>query len=184
MSKAIDNRRVWGIRAGKGGEAHDEFVETQVIALADAGLGNLDRIDKSRDAFYAAYRQRHPSETRTGSAGVGGKFFRFVHEVQEGDLVLYPALKDRKVYVGQVTGRYTYVKSSVFPHQRTVKWKYVIPKDDFSQQARYELGAARTFFEVKKNTEELIKKIGSNSVEKFSHKPKSASKELKQSEVH
>src|SRR5262249_25087503 len=42
-----------------------------------------------------AYRRAHPDETRQRSSGVGGKFFRFTHEVSVGDLVVYPSLRDK-----------------------------------------------------------------------------------------
>jgi restriction system protein len=159
--------RIWGIRAGKGGEAHDLFMVECVIALSDAHLGNLAKLPKSRNDFYTAYRMKHPEETKTGSAGIGGKFFRFIHEINVGDLVVYPALSDKTIYVGCICGDYTFNKSSPFPHQRSVVWKFMIPKNDFSLAARYELGAARTFFEFKKNANELLARIGDKSAAPF-----------------
>jgi restriction system protein len=171
MKKKTENEsldaRIWGIRAGKGGEAHDLFVGGCVVALSDADLGNLAKLPKSRDDFYNAYRKKHPEKTRTGSAGIGGKFFRFIHEVNVGDLVVYPALSDKTIYVGSVSGDYTFAKSSPFPHQRSVVWKFMIPKSDFSLATRYELGAARTFFEFKKNAKELLARIGDKSAAPF-----------------
>jgi predicted Mrr-cat superfamily restriction endonuclease len=164
---ASQKSRIWGIRAGKGGEAHDLFVTEMVIALADASLGDLAKLPNSRDDFYTAYRKTHPEETRTGSAGIAGKFFRFIFEVRVGDLVVYPALSDKAIYVGSVSGDYAFDKSSPFPHQRSVVWKFMIPKSDFSLAARYELGAARTFFEFKKNAKELLARIGDKSAAQF-----------------
>jgi predicted Mrr-cat superfamily restriction endonuclease len=156
--------RVWGIRAGKRGEAHELFLEDRVVALADAELGDLSKLQTSREAFYIAYRKKHPNDTRTGSAGIGGKFFRFMHEVSVGNLVVYPALRTRTIYVGVVTSGYAFRKGSAFPHRRSVEWRFEIPKSEFSLSARYELGAARTFFEFRKNVKELLAKIGSKSV--------------------
>jgi predicted Mrr-cat superfamily restriction endonuclease len=171
MKKKNENEsrdaRIWGIRAGRGGEAHELFVGEGVIALSDAELGNLAKLPKSRDDFYNAYRKKHPEATRTGSAGIGGKFFRFIYEVRVGDLVVYPALSDKTIYVGSVSGDYGFDKTSPFPHQRSVVWKFMIPKSDFSLAARYELGAARTFFEFKKNAKEMIARIGDKSAAPF-----------------
>ena len=155
--------RFWGIRAGKGGEAHKLFLEKCVVALADAELGDLMLIEAKRDSFYSAYRKLHPSETRTGSAGIGGKFFRFVHEMAVGDYIVYPALSDKQVYICVVTSEYFYVQSSEYQHQRAVKWIYVIPKLELSKRACQELGAARTFFEFKNNLQELLEKMSHES---------------------
>ncbi len=160
-------QRTWCIRAGRSGKAHNLFLDDGLIALEDAEMGNLSKLEATRDSFYAAYREYHPEETRSGSAGVAGKFFRFVHEIQLDDLVVYPALPDKQVYIGVVTEKYRYARSSNYPHRRTVKWKYVIPKSDFSRSAVYELGAARTFFQFKKNVDELARMINDKSVIRF-----------------
>ena len=165
-------KNTWGIRAGKGGKAHDLFLEEGVIALEDVGLGDLSKLDPDRDSFYSAYRGLFPEETSIGSAGIAGKYFRFTTEIEVGDLVVYPALPDKQVYVGEVTCDYGYESSSDYPHQRNVKWKYVIPKSEFSQSARYELGAARTFFQFKKNVDELVRKTKEKSVTPFRAKKK------------
>ena len=102
-----------------------------------------------------------------------GKFFRFAVEMTKGDLVVYPALPDKQIYVGEITGAYRFVADSDYPHQRNVKWKYVIPKSEFSTQAQYELGAARTLFEVKRNRDELLSRIKDDGVTRFKAKPKS-----------
>ena len=162
----------WGIRAGKGGKAHNLFIDESVIALEDAELGDFRKFDANRESFCSAYRELHPEDTRSGSAGIVGKFFRFTHEISSGDLIVYPALPDKQVYVGEVTGAYEYVSSADYPHQRQMKWKYLIPKREFSQTAQYELGAARTFFQFKNNVDELVQKMNDKSVTRFRAKAK------------
>lgn len=155
--------RIWGIRAGIGGEAHSLFLKMSVIALLDAGLGDLLKFDATRESFYSSYRNLHPDETRTGTAGIGGKFYRFIHEVAVGDFIVYPAIVDKQVYVGVVTGEYIFVESSKFKHQRAVNWTHSIPKHEFSKMACQELGAARTFFEFKRKSQELFEKMKDDS---------------------
>jgi len=168
-----ETTRVWGVRAGKSGRAHDVFIKDSLVVLEDDSMGDLSELEVTRDAFYSKYRDLHPDDTRTGSAGIAGKFFRFAFEMKKGDLVVYPALPDKQVYVGEITSDYDYVADSDYPHQRTVKWKYVIPKNEFSTQARYELGAARTLFEFKRNRDELLRRLSSDGVARFKAEPKS-----------
>jgi restriction system protein len=162
--------KIWGIRAGRGGEAHDLFLGEGVIALADAGIGDLMKLERSREAFYGAYRRLHPTDTKVGSAGIGGKFFRFAHEVRVGDLAVYPASRDKNVYVGTVLSKYFFDVKSSFPHRRIVRWKFIIPTSEFSSASRYELGAARTFFEFKNHAEEFLLKTAEKSVPRFRSK--------------
>jgi restriction system protein len=169
-----DEKRVWGIRAGRGGCAHDVFMDGGVIVLEDAEMGNLSDLERTRDAFNSTYRRWHPDATRTGSAGIAGKFFRFFTEMSKGDLVAYPARADKQVYIGEIIGDYEFDAGSDYPHRRRVKWQFVIPKSELSMQAQFELGAARTLFEFKRNRDELLKRISVEGVTRF--KPKSKSK--------
>jgi hypothetical protein len=164
--------RIWCIRAGKGGEAHDLFLGEKVIALADAGIGDLTKLEGSRKSFYAAYRNSHPEATNVGTAGIGGKFFRFIYEVGVDDLVVYPALQDKTVYIGAILSKYTFVARSPFPHRRLVQWKFMVPNREFSNASRYEFGAARTFFEFKNNADDLLSKIADRTVTRFRSKAK------------
>jgi restriction system protein len=158
------DKRFWGIRAGKGGDAHKLFLGEKVIALADAKLGDLTKLDATRDTFYSVYRQLHPDETRTGTAGIAGKFFRFIHEIGIGDFVVYPSIIDKTYYVGEVTGEYKFMDNSDYQHQRAVRWNYSIPKDKLSKRACQELNAARTFFEFKNNTQNLIQMMNDDFI--------------------
>ena len=168
-----NNSRIWCLRAGKKGRAHDLFLGNGLIVLEDAEMGDLSKMEPTRDAFYSKYRVSYPDESRTGSAGIAGKFFRFAVEMVKGDMVVYPAIPDKQIYVGEIAGEYDYVAASDFPHQRAVKWKYVIPKSEFSIEGRYELGAARTLFEFKRNRDELLRRIKAEGVTRFKTKTKS-----------
>ena len=132
-------------------------------------MGNLAEIDPNREAFYASYRKSHPDESKTSVTGIGGKFFRFVHEMQVGDAVLYPSLKrGKRVYVGEVIGGYNYDSSmALFPHQRCVRWIHVFSKSILTQSALYELGTARTFFCLKRHADEVNRLVSENRVERY-----------------
>lgn len=153
---------MWGIRAGIRGKAHLWFLEREAIGLSDPGMGDLRKIPPDRQSFYAAYRRLRPGETRTGTAGIGGKFFRFTHEVDIGDLVVYPSRYKGRIYVGRIAGQYKYSNQQIesLPHQRSVKWLCTFQKSRLSKTAQRELGAARTFFEVKSHSVEISRMVG------------------------
>lgn len=151
---------VWVIRAGVGGSADNYFMDKSVIVLINQGISDLSQIEPVREAFYDAYRSVKPNEPHPTIAGIGGKFYRFVHEMQIGDIVLYPSLKTKEIYYGQITGKYQYIlKDKDYPHQRKVRWISSFPKSSLSKAAQYELGAARTLFKYRKNIGELLEKI-------------------------
>jgi 5-methylcytosine-specific restriction protein B len=144
---------VWVIRAGQGGDAHELFLKQNVIALSDAGLGNLHKLRDNREAFYDAYSSLHPDAARMSITGVAGKFYRFAYEVIVGDIIVYPSLADSQVHLGVVTGRYRFSEcnDADYPHQRSVTWQCAIPKLSLPEPVRREMGAARTFFRIKRH---------------------------------
>jgi len=153
-------RFAWVIRAGINGSADSYFMDDSMIVLKDPGLGDLSKLEANRQSFYEAYRSIKPHDTHAGIAGIGGKFFRFVHEMQVGDIVLYPSLRTREVYVGEIKGKYRFVDKDVdFPHQRKVQWIISFPKTSLSKTARYEIGAARTLFKYQKHLDEILEKL-------------------------
>ena len=161
---------VWVIRAGERREAHDLLVLRGRIVLSEPGLGNLSELEPTRDEFLLAYRRLRPDESPTGSATIAkGKFFRFVHDMQCGDTVLYLSVKEQHVYVGTVTGAYVFDEafSETYPHTRSVKWKYVFPKRLLSETARGELGAARSFYMYKRHVDELLGLLPGDKVSTF-----------------
>jgi len=172
LSSLLIYKSIWVIRAGRNGEAHNFFMNHSMIVLSDAEMGDLSKLDHTRDIFYKTYREKHPRDTRTGSAGIAGKYFRFVHNVQIGDLVLYPALKSKLIYIGRVKGLYVYDESvdSDFPHHRSVRWELTIPKSILSETATRELGAARTFFKYKTHHDEIRQLITDGHGKKISDK--------------
>lgn len=155
--KGKDNR-IWVIRAGQLSEAQNLFLNTDVMALSDPGLGDLSHIPNDRAKFQEAYEGCNPEDARPTIRAISGKFFRFIHEVRFGDLVLCPSRLDGEVYVGKVVGEYRYSPDvdERFPHQRTVTWDCSFPKSLLSVPATRELGAARTFFLLKRNSKEIL----------------------------
>ncbi len=167
------SRKIWVMRAGKNSEAQSLFLKSGVIALIDSGLGDLGELHKSREAFYEAYGLCDPDNTITGIRGIGGKYFRFVHEVRIDDIVLFPSRFNRRVYIGNLKSEYYYSPKvdKKFPHQRDVEWQLSFDKFVLSEMAKRELGAARTFFRFKTNVEEIFSIINNegNNIETKNH---------------
>ncbi len=152
MSKAT----IWGIHAGRTGDAHTLFLQRGVIAIGWKAMGNLSPIPPNREAFRAAYTKAYPNEKPAAIPNNAGQPFRFVCEMKQGDLVVYPAKIDRTINIGQITGDYFYdPKSEGYPHLRPVKWLKTVPRLQFSQGALYETGSALSLFQIKNYADEF-----------------------------
>ena len=142
---------IWGIHAGKTGDADNLFLKGNCIALGWSKVGDLSSLKADRESFKAKVSEAFP-EKKPGAIPVSaGQLFRFVHEMKKGDLIVYPSKIDKQVHIGKVEGEYHYdpKKEPGYPNLRAVKWIRSIPRTQFSQGALYEIGSALSFFQVK-----------------------------------
>lgn len=146
----------WGIHAGKTGDAHSLFMRKSVVAVGWTAMPDLSTISANRDAFKTAVAKAYPNVKPGAVPNYTGQLFRFVHEMKQGDLVVYPSKSDRIIHIGQVTGDYTYqANNDGYPHVRAVKWLKSVPRLKFSQGALYEIGSAMSFFQVRNYADEF-----------------------------
>lgn len=149
---------VWGIHAGKTGDAESLFLKKNYVALGWEKLGNPSEYKPSREYFKKKMAEAYP-EMKTGALPVAaGQVFRFIHELKIGDVVVYPSKNDRQIHIGIVEGEYKYDPSlgGGYPNLRRVKWSKSIPRTSFTQGALYEIGSAMAFFQVKTYADEYL----------------------------
>lgn len=148
---------VWGIHAGKTGDADHLFLKKGFIAMGWHDMGDLGALKPDRDAFKVKVAQTYPDKKPGAIPNNAGQLYRFVHEMKAGDVVVYPSQRDRQVHVGRVEGPYQYNPNldSHYPNLRSVKWLHAIPRTKFSQGALFEIGSAMTLFQVKNYADEF-----------------------------
>ena len=154
-------KTLWGIHAGRTGDADTLFLKHNVIALGWAEMGDLSSLPADRDAFRNRWMATKPGLREKQYIIGAGQIFRFVHEAKKGDLVIYPSKKDRRVHIGEIVDNYKYDPSVVasYPQHRPVKWLGDYPRTRFSQGALYEIGSAMSFFQVKNYAIEFLTAI-------------------------
>ena len=160
-----EEKRVWGIHT----KDDNLFLKENVIALGWQQIGDLSLIASDREAFKEKYIAAYP-DAKKGSIPTGvGMLFRFCHEVQIGDYIIYPSKIDRMINIGEVTGDYKYVPdASEYVQQRSVKWLKHLPRMSFSQGALYEIGSAMSFFMVKNYADEFLAALDKGFVKSIS----------------
>lgn len=154
-------KTVWGIHAGKTGDAHSLFMEHNVVALGWSDIADLSRIKPDRETFKEVVSRAYPNKKAGAIPNTAGQLYRFVHEMQTGHLVVYASKEDRQVHIGRVEGGYKYDPNTEkgYPHVRPVKWLKSFPRTHFPQAALYEIGSALSFFQVKNYAETFIAAI-------------------------
>ena len=150
-----DKRTWWGIHTLD----DNLFLNENVIALGWKEMGDLSLLPADREAFKDKYIKTYPESKKGAIPTSTGMLYRFCHEVQIGDYIVFPSKSDRMVNIGEVTGPYTYKPGYHYAQQHSVKWLKHIPRTSFSQAALYEIGSAMSFFTVKNYADEFQKAL-------------------------
>ena len=150
---------IWGIHT-----QHDHlFLNKHVIAIGWREFGDVSALEPPREAFRKHYEDTYPDAQKGSIATSAGMLFRFAHEVQVGDYVVFPSKSNREINIGIIEGGYTYKPDSgEYVQQRPVKWLKHLPRTSFSQGALYEVGSALSFFVVKTYADEYLTALDKN----------------------
>lgn len=151
-------RTLWGIHGGRLGKADTLFLKQNCIAIGWHEMGDLSSIAADREELKAKLAETYP-KSKPGAIPVhAGQLYKFITEVQMGDLVVYPSKIDRHIHVGKVASAHRYDPSlnPEYPNVRDVKWLGEYPRTRFSQGALYEIGSALTLFQVKNYADEFL----------------------------
>lgn len=147
------SNNIWGIHT----QDDHLFLNSNVIAIGWKSFGDLSQVEASREAFKARYEKVYPEAKRGSIATGAGMLYRFIHEMQIGDYVIFPSKMDRQINIGQVESDYIYVPDAAkYVQQRKVKWLKHLPRTAFSQGALYEIGSAMSLFTVKNYADEYM----------------------------
>jgi len=149
--------RVWGIHT-----LDDElFLKEDVIAIGWSDMGDLSKVAPDREAFREKMYECYSGSTKQSIATNTGQLYRFVHEMQIGDYVVFPSKIDRMINIGTIEGGYYYYPDAMndtkkYVNRRKVKWIKHLPRTIFSQGALYEVGSALTVFMLKNYADEYL----------------------------
>ncbi len=161
----MEEKILWGIHAGKTGDADSLFLHKKVIAIGWREMGDLNKIAADRDAFKAHYAHTYPDSKLGAVRTNAGQIYRFSHEMQEGDLIAYPSKQTKTIHIGRIAGGYQFAPftSKGYPNQRTVTWLKELPRSHFSQGALYEIGSALSLFTLKTYADEFLEALEAGS---------------------
>ena len=152
------DQTMWGIHAGKTGDADTLFLKKKFIAVGWDKCGDIGQLPPDREAFKARVTERYPGKKPGAIPNNAGQLFRFVHEMQPQHLVVYPSKRDRMIHIGRITGPYKYDAKLEpgYPNLRSIEWLKKSARTNFTQGALYEIGSAMSLFQVKNYAEEFL----------------------------
>ena len=104
----MSEKTLWGIHAGKTGDADSLFLKRNFVALGWLEMGDVSKLPPDREAFYKKVRATYPDWKGGKIINAGGQLYRFTHEMKVGDLVIYPSKRDRQIHIGEIAGPFQY----------------------------------------------------------------------------
>ena len=144
------NITMWGIHAGATGDADTLFLQKNCIAIGWPLMGDLGQMPDDITIFRQNLQNHYPQYKPRAIPINAGQLHRFVHVIQNGDIVVYPSKQDRQIHIGKVSGPYKYDPTySDYPNQRAVTWLKHSPRTDFLPAALFEAGAAMSLFRIR-----------------------------------
>lgn len=150
---STEEKKVWGIHTMD----DNLFLKKSIIAIGWEDFGDLTKVEPTRDAFKAHYADAYPDAKKGQIPTSAGMLYRFIHEAQVGDFIVFPSKIDRRINIGTIEGDYYYDNTDgTYPQRREVKWLKHMPRTMFSQGALHEIGSALTFFMVKNYADEFL----------------------------
>ena len=152
---------MWVIRAGKDSLFYEKYLDNGKVYIPWDGY----QLDLSKFTIKPEYRKIVEKEKRTTNrttvSNWAGQLFIFVHEIKIGDIILIPSKRSRSYCVGKITGGYVYdeYEPDSLYHAREFKLLLKeIPRELFSQEVIYSLGAFRTIFKAT-HEDEILRTI-------------------------
>ncbi len=153
---------VWGLHND---QPSLDFVADGLVAIGWDDLGDVTELRDDRDGLKQLIIEKYPA-VKPGAVPVwAGVLRRFMTEIQAGDVVVAPNKADSTVSIGVFEGAYYWDdQAELYKNRRKVTWVETgIPRAQFSQGARYEIGSAVTLFRVKNHPDEFLLHMGSPS---------------------
>lgn len=149
---------IWGIHND---QPSLDFIDGGFVAIGWDEIGNLKATGPDRESLKARIAETYPS-VKAGAIPVwAGVLMRFASEMQVGDLVIYPYRPDSTLNFGRIEGEYSWDEAaSSHKSRRKVAWlRTGVPRAQFTQAARFEIGSAVTLFKVKNHAAEFMRYI-------------------------
>ncbi len=140
---------MWMVRAGRGGENVDEFLERGVVGFGGRELGPLPQ-PLTKDVLAPLYATHFASEKEGSRLSWTNQLLRFTVELKVGDEVITFDRERRRYLLGRIDGEYQFTEpdAGLTPHVRRVKWTHQALRDSLSAATRNTLGSVLTVFKL------------------------------------
>jgi restriction system protein len=146
------------------------------ICIGWTKIGSLAQYD-TREKMEAAYRQAFPDASEGAIRASYGQVFRFAHEMEVGDPIVYPIKSSRDILIGEIAGPYRWAENdrelvdNNYCNVRKVKWLRRVPRVVFSPDALHSFGSFSSVSTSDDYLDEVIAVLRSDKPTPWTAKP-------------
>lgn len=144
-------KSAWMVRSG-GGKRYDDFRDLNAVGIGWPEVAEIAAQGSDRKALAAAYSKANPEANQQAVQAAVSQVYRFVNEIQQGDLVVTYSPTTRRYLVGTVTGNTGYFPDRTnisMDISRSVDWSPTeVDRDNLSIATRNTLGSIMTVFKL------------------------------------
>ncbi len=150
---------MWGVHND---QPQLDIVDRGFISIGWTEMGDLSSLGNDKEAMKSKVAATYPDIKPGAVPGTAGTLLSFVYRMKIGDLVVYPHKPDSTLNFGRIAGEYEYhPEVDLHRNRRRVEWlRTGVPRTEFSEGARFEVGSAITIFQVRKHVQEFVDFIG------------------------
>ena len=143
---APSDRPLWVVHIGNSDRIALRARDEGFVCIGWTALGPLSQLD-SREKMKAAMKATYPGWKSNKVNSSYGQPYRFAHEMQIGDLLVFPVRPTSEIAIGQVEGPYRWAEDDAelvkneYQNVRKVKWLDIVPRTAFTQAALHSFGS-------------------------------------------
>lgn len=140
------DRPLWVIHIGNDDQIALRALNEGFVCIGWPEIGDLSDLS-TRDEMRAAMEETFPTWNRHKISASYGQPYRFAHEMQEDDLIVFPVRPTSEIAIGRIAGPYRQAKEDQnlvdndYYNVRPVEWLKVVPRTAFSQAALHSFGS-------------------------------------------
>jgi restriction system protein len=139
---------IWFVRAGRDSIYAEDFIQKDVVGIGWEELGELEK-EITKTKLMELYKKHYPDHA-DGRAQVSvSQVLRFSKDIKVGNEIMTYDRDQQLYYLGQIMSDCQPGLIPELPRIRSVEWKYQIPRNVLSSEAKNTLGAIQTLFLVK-----------------------------------
>lgn len=142
-------RPLWVVHIGNDDRIALRALEEGFVCIGWTDMGDLSP-HNTREAMRTAMERTYPNWKSKKVSSSYGQLYRFAHEMELNDVVVFPVRPTSEVAIGRVSGPYRWATDDAdlvendYHNVRSVEWLEVVPRTAFSQAALHSFGSFMT----------------------------------------